>query len=174
MMAVNPPRPLAESDDRDQFDCGRDSLNAWFQRHAWNNHESGVSRVSVLTDLENGRVVGYVSLSSAQIERTFLPKQHQRNRPDPVPVTLLGQLAIDTKYQGQGHATSLLTFALITALKASESVGSLGVITHPLEDDVRAFYAKWGFQDLPKDPKKSMMVRMHELRKYFGAPEATR
>ena len=170
-MAVLPPRPLAEADDRASFDCGRPSLNAWLQRHAWVNHISGASRVTVLADEASGRIVGYVTLSAGQIERAWLPKAQQRNRPDPVPVTLLGQLAVDRHDQGQGHARSLLLFALRTALEASELIGSTGVITHPLDDSVRAFYRRWGFQDLPFDPRRAMIVRMADLRASFGAAE---
>ncbi len=164
MVAVTPPRPLLEDDDRSGFDCGRDSLNGWFQRHAWANHVGGTSRVNVITEPATGRIAGYVSLSAAQIERAFLPKPQQRNRPDPVPVTLLGQLAIDLAYQGQGHAASLLIFALRTALQAAESIGSAGVLTHPLDDGVRRFYARWGFADLPFDPRRAMFIRMVDLR----------
>ena len=139
--AAAPPRPLAETDDRDSFDCGRESLNSWFRRHAWANQASGASRVNVIADAASGRIVGYVTLSAAQIERAFLPKPQRRNRPDPVPVTLLGHLAVDKDYQGQEHAASLLLFALKTALHAAEIVGSMGVITHPLDDGVRRFYA---------------------------------
>ena len=168
MAAVTPPRPLFEDDDRSLFDCGRDSLNMWFRRHAWSNQVNGASRINVITDAASGRIIGYVTLSAAQIERAFLPKPQQRNRPDPVPVTLLGQLAIDKNYQGQGHAASLLQFALRTALRAAESIGSAGVITHPLDDTVRQFYARWGFQDLPFDPRRAMIVRMVDLRKSFA------
>jgi len=91
------------------------------------------------------------------------------NRPDPVPATLLGQLAVDKAFQGQGHAPSLLLFALRTALVASEAIRTLGVITHPLDDGVRGFYAGWGFQDLPFDPRRAMFVRMADLRMSFGA-----
>lgn len=162
---VTPPRPLTEADDRAAFDCGRESLNIWFRRHAWANHASGASRVNVICDAVTGAVVGYVTLSAAQIERAFLPKSQQRNRPDPVPVTLLGQLAIHKDYQGQGHAASLLLFALKTSVRAAEIVGSIGVVTHPLDDTVRAFYAKWGFQDLPFDPGRAMIVRIVDLKK---------
>jgi GNAT superfamily N-acetyltransferase len=124
-----------------------------------------VSRVNVIADSASGRIAGYVTLSAAQIERAFLPKSQQRNRPDPVPATLLGQLAVDKDFQGQGHATSLLLFALRTALVASATIGSMGVITHPLDDGVRGFYARWGFQDLPFDPRRAMFVRMVDLRK---------
>lgn len=162
---VTPPRPLAEDDDRSTFDCGRESMNGWFRRHAWVNHQSGVSRVNVICDVASGTIAGYVTLSAAQVERAFLPKAQQRNRPDPLPATLLGQLAIHQDHQGQGHAASLLLLALKTSLRAAEIVGSIGVITHPLDDGVRAFYAKWGFQDLPFDPRRAMLVRMVDLRK---------
>ena len=90
-----------------------------------------------------------------------------------MPVLLLGQLAVDKDYQGQGHAASLLGFALEAALRAAEIVGSTGVITHPLDDGVRALYARWGFQDLPFDPRRAMLVRMVDLRRSFGAEEET-
>lgn len=162
-MAATPPRPLAEQDNRKLFDCGRELLNNWFHRHAWSNHVNGTSRVNVIEDTASGRIIGYVALSSSQIERAFLPKSQQRNSPDPVPVTLLGQLAVDKDYQGQRHAASLLKFALVAALRASVDVGSFGVITHPLDDAVRRFYARWGFEDLPLDPRRAMVVRMVDL-----------
>lgn len=165
MAEVGPPRPLSQDDDRSQFNCGRDSLDAWFRRHAWHNHVSSISRTTVIYDADAGSIVGYVTLSAAQIEREFLAKAHQRNKPDPVPVTLLGQLAVDQAHQGQGHARSLLLFALTTALRASRDVGSFGVITHPLDEHVRQFYRRWGFEDVPFDPKRSMIVRMVDLEK---------
>jgi GNAT superfamily N-acetyltransferase len=162
MGQVNPPRSLRDSDDRYSFDCGRESLNGWFRRHALNNHQTGTSRVSVLC--QGAVIIGFVTLSSGQIERNYLPKSRQRNQPNPLPVTLLGQLAIDKNHQGHGHASSLLQYALATALKASEVIGSFGVITHPLDDRLRAFYAMRGFEDLPYDPHRAMLVRMVDLR----------
>ena len=167
MTAVTPPRPLAQDDDRSLFDCGRESLNNWFRRHAWDNQANNVSRVNVITDTVTGRIVGYVTLSAAQIERAFLPKSMQRNRPEQVPALLLGQLAVDKDYQGQGHGADLLLFALRAAMRASDSVGSMGVITHPLDEALRGFYARWGFQDLPFDPRRAMIVRMVDLKRHF-------
>ena len=139
------------------------SLNHWFQRHAWANHASGISRTNVVCDAASGEIIGYVTLSAAQIERAFLPKPRQRNMPDPVPVTLLGQLAVHKDNHGRGHARSLLLFALRTALRASREIGSFGVITHPIDDRARAFYRRWGFADLPFDPRGAMIVRMVDL-----------
>jgi GNAT superfamily N-acetyltransferase len=169
MEEVAAPRPLSETDDRSRFDCGRESLNQWFRRHAWANHASGVSRVTVICDASTGEIVGYVTLSAAQIERALLPKARQRNQPDPVPATLLGQLAVRKDRQGRGYARSLLAFALRTSFRASRDVGSFGVITHPLDEGVREFYRRHGFEDLPFDPRRGMIVRMVDLeRSGFG------
>ena len=138
-------------------------MNQWFRRHAWTNHAAGLSRANVICDAATGRIVGYVTLSAGQIERAALPKPQQRNKPDPVPATLLGQLAIHKEHQGQGYARSLLLFALRAALRASRDVASLGVFTHPLDDSARSFYARWGFRDLPFDPRRAMIVRMVDL-----------
>jgi GNAT superfamily N-acetyltransferase len=162
-----PPRPLAESDDRDRFDCGRESMNAWFRRHAWFNHANHLSRVTVITDPASGRIIGYVSLSAAQIERAHLPKPQQRNRPDPVPALLLGQLAVDQDYQGQGHAADLMRYAFKAALHVSGTIGAVGVLTHPLDDAAREFYRQFDFEDLPFDPRRAMIVRMVNLRRQF-------
>jgi GNAT superfamily N-acetyltransferase len=131
LVAVSRPPPLAEHDDRSSFDCGRDSINMWFHRHAWFNHSGGASRVTVLTGAASGRIV-------------------------------------DKNYQGQGHATSLLLYALKTALNAADMIGSVGVITHPLDDNVRRLYSRWGFQELPFDPRRAMIVRMVDLRASFA------
>jgi len=140
-------------------------LNGWLRRHAWQNHVSAISRTSIICDDRTGLIVGFVTLSAAQIEREFLAKPHRRNKPNPIPVTLLGQLAVDRTCQSQGHARSLLLFALRTAFRASREVGSFGVITHPLDEEVRRFYARWGFEDLPFDPQRAMIVRMTDLEK---------
>jgi GNAT superfamily N-acetyltransferase len=163
MAGLTPPRPLRAEDDRGDFDCGRESLNQWFRRHAWSNQQANVSRINVVCEPQGGRIIGYVSLSAGHIERAYLPKPAQRNRPDPVPIFLFGQLAIDRDFQGRGYSRSLLLFALTTALRTSQDIGSFGVLTHPLDDEVRAFYRKFGFEDVPFDPARSMIVRMVDL-----------
>lgn len=138
-------------------------MNYWFRRHGWANHAAGISRVNVICDAESEQIVGYVTLSAAQVERGSLPKAYQRNKPDPLPATLLGQLAVHKDHQGRGYARSLLLFALRTALRASRDVASWGVLTHPVDTTVRQFYARHGFEELAFDPRRSMIVRMADL-----------
>ena len=57
----------------------------------------------------------------------------------------------------------ILLFALATAVRLSGEIGCWGVLTHPLDDTVRTFYAGFGFVDLPFDPRRSMAVRIADL-----------
>ncbi|MGH7050826.1 MAG: GNAT family N-acetyltransferase [Acetobacteraceae bacterium] len=116
-------------------------------------------------DTATGAIAGFVSLSAGQIERAHLRKSAQRNRPDPIPVLLLGQLAVDRRQQGRGCARSLMQFVLTTAVRFSEEIGCFGVLTHPLDDPVRAFYGQFGFETLPFDPRRSMIVRIVDLKR---------
>ena len=163
MAGLTPPRPLAAEDDRQGFDCGRESLNAWFQHNAWRNQQSGASRVSVVSDGETGAIAGFVSLSAAQIERGFWPKSTQRNQPDPLPAILIGRLATDDRFRGRGIGRSLVLFALATSLRLSKDLGCFCVLTHPIDDGVRNFYRAFGFQDLPFDPGRAMAVRIADM-----------
>lgn len=163
MARLKPPRPLEAGDDRETFDCGRESMNQWFRRHAWRNQQLDVSRTTVLCDSETGVIAGYVTLSMGQIEREFLPKASQRNKPDALPIFLLGQLAVDRRFQGTGVARSLLFYALKTSVQVSRQVGCFAVLTHPLDEQSRGFYRRFGFEDLPCDPRRSMIVRIKDL-----------
>ena len=158
------PRPLLEGDDRDSFDCGRDSLNAWFRERAWKNQLANVSRTSVLTETGGTRIAGFVSLSAAQIERAFLSKRFQRNMPDPVPAILLGQLAVDLRDQRKGVAASLMFFVFSTVARAASEIGCYALTTHPLDDALRDYYRKFGFDDLPFDPGRAMFARIVDMR----------
>lgn len=164
-MGISKPRPLVRDDDRAVFDCGRESLNKWFRQYAWRNQASGASRTNVVCDTETGDIVGYVSLTSTKIQRSFLVKKHQRNMPDPVPAILLGQLAVDIHYHGKGIASSLMLFVFRTVLEVSNHIGCSVLLTHPLDDDVRAFYQQFGFVDMPFDPDRAMCMRIADLRK---------
>lgn len=163
MAGLSSPRPLRKDDNRHDFDCGEKVLNHWLRRHAWGNEITNASRTYVVTDEENRLIAGFVSLATGQIERAFLSKSQQRNQPDPIPVLVLGQLAIDSRYQGSRLGLSLLKHAFDVAVAASQKVGIVGVVTHPLNQEVRSFYQRWGFESLPGDPEEALIVRIKDL-----------
>ena len=164
MAALEPPRPLTGEDAAKPFDCGQESLNRWFARHAWQNQRSGASRTYVVCETGSDRVAGYVSLSTGQIERGLLPKSLQRNKPDPIPILLMGQLAVSRDFQGIGLGVSLLQHAFRIAVATADAVGVFALATHPLNAGARSFYARWGFRPLDADPKGAMIVRIADLK----------
>ncbi|NKC14405.1 MAG: GNAT family N-acetyltransferase [Gammaproteobacteria bacterium] len=168
MAGVNPPRPLRASDDRSDFDCGREALNHWLRRHAQGNEKAFASRTYVLTATDTGQIIGYVNLTAGQIERTVLAKSQQRNLPGPVPILLLGQLAIDKRHQGRGYRADLLRHALRVAVKATEVIAFVGLITHPLDRYAGEFYLRYGFQQLPGDTKGALILRTKALLQGVG------
>lgn len=138
-------------------------MNKWLQTHAWRNQQTGVSRTNVICDTSTGQIVGYVTLSGGALEREALRRKDRHGKPDPVPVTLLGQLAIDHNHTGQRLGRSLLFFALKTAKAMSEQIGSFGVLTHPLNDAAKKFYRHYGFEGLPGDAHGAMFLRMKDI-----------
>jgi GNAT superfamily N-acetyltransferase len=78
-------------------------------------------------------------------------------------VILFGQLAIDRRYHGKGYARSLVLYALTTAVRLSKEIGCFGVATHPIDDGVRTFCGRFGFEELSFDPRRSMIVRIVDL-----------
>lgn len=93
--------------------------------------------------------------------------------PDPLPATLLGQLAVRTDWQGKGHGSSLLLFTLRAALRASQDIGSLALIAQPFDERMREFHRKWGFQDAPFDLDRAMVLRMIDLEQSWFVDETT-
>jgi hypothetical protein len=170
MGEVGPPRPLAENDHLESFDCGREALNHWFRRHAWRNQRDGLSRTTVLVDGDNGAIAAYSALCTAEVAREFLPKAEQRNRPDPIPAMLLGQLAVDHRYQGRQYARSLIVLSFRTVVRLSMETGCYCLLTAPLDEEVRAFYRHFDFRDLPFDKGRRMFVRIAELARNGFAP----
>jgi GNAT superfamily N-acetyltransferase len=171
MAGLMPPRPLAEADDRQEFDCGRPSLTQWFRRHAWRCQQANAARTSVLRTGPGRAVVGYVTLCAAQVERAHLPNGDDRARPGPLPALLLWQLAVDARSQGQGHARTLMLFALMTSLRAARQMRGFAVLAHPLDDGMRSFFEKFGFAPLPADPRGGLAVRIADLER-AGLAEA--
>lgn len=106
---------------------------------------------------EDTTIKGYYTLSNASIPAELMPEAVKKKMPrsyESLPVTLLGRLAIDTKFKGQGLGGVLLLDALKRGFDiASQSLGSIGVVVDPLDNDAIAFYEKFGFILLPDSGK---------------------
>lgn len=147
---LNAPVPLTAFHNLTEFDCGTPSLNTWLTRQALKNEVSGASRTYVVC-IDN-TVVGYYCLAAGAVVRTEAPKPMQRNMPDPIPVMVLGRLAVDLANQGQGIGRALLRDAILRVLQAAEIVGIRAILVHAISDEAKRFYLSHGFQESPIEP----------------------
>jgi GNAT superfamily N-acetyltransferase len=118
-------------------------LNDWLRERALKN-ESRFSRSYVVCD--SARVAGYYCLSAGAVQREAAPGKLRRNAPDAVPVSILGRLAVDRGYGGQGLGASLLADALRRIAGAAQSIGIAAVLVQAKDEAARAFYlaqAEW-------------------------------
>ena len=134
---LSSPILLATDHQLDDFACNVDSLNDWLKKRAYQNQLSGASRTYVV--LEGKRVVGYYCLASGALELNDAPPQVRRNMPNPIPVAILGRLAIDKSFQGKGLGVALLQDAVVRTAQAGGILGIRGLLVQALSIDARAF-----------------------------------
>ena len=149
-MALTGPEPLAADHVLDGFDSGQPTLDTWLISRALRNEREGGSRTYVVCD--HGVVVAYYCLSTGSVARKDSPGRVRRNMPDPIPVMLVGRLAVDRTHQGQGIARALMRDAILRTMKAAEIVGVRALLVHALDEAAAKFYRHLGFLPSPLDP----------------------
>ena len=154
--SLTAPQPLQTEHIIDGFDCGRESLNEWLSRRARRNETAGDSRTYVVCDAD-GRVAAYYCLAAGQIIRAEAPKPITRNAPDPIAVIILGRLAIDRRYQGQGLGSAMLRDAAYRAKNGAQIIGARALLVHALDDLAEQFYMAHGFTPSPVAPLTLML-----------------
>lgn len=143
------PELLNATHHLDNFDCGEEALNSWLKRNALKNQQNQASRTFVVC--QNNNVVGFYALAAGSVSHQFVSGGLRRNMPDPIPVVVLGRLAIDLAHQGQKLGAALLKDAVLRASAVSQQVGVKALLVHALNDKVKAFYLNYGFQVSPID-----------------------
>ena len=136
---------------REAFSCESPELTEFIRRRARKEMDARASVCFVLVPLTDiGRIAGFYTLSAAEISASHLPAELARRLPryPQMPATLLGRLARDQAFHGQGIGDRLIEDALARALAGSAEVGSIGVITDPKDDRAARFYREFGFQPL--------------------------
>jgi GNAT superfamily N-acetyltransferase len=136
------------------FDSGTPSLDDWRRRQALQNQASGASRTFVVCD--DDRVVGYYALAASAVAPNAATGRFRRNMPDPVPVAVLGRLAVDKSHQGKGIGRALFRDAALRVLGAAYSIGIRGMLVHAISDDAKAFYLGLGLEVSPLEPMTLM------------------
>lgn len=153
---IGPPERLSAQHCLSGFDSGEPALDDWLRRRAERNEASGASRTYVVC--VGRKVVGYYTLAAGAIAHAGAPGRTRRNMPDPVPVIVLGRLAVDKAYHGQGIGTGLLRDAVLRIVQAAEIAGIRAILVHAISEEAKRFYEKYGFVASPIDPLTVMIV----------------
>ncbi len=125
-------------------------LDDWLRRRALDNEEHGASRTYVAC--QDRRVVGYYALAAGAVAHTIATGKIKRNTPDPVPVMVIGRLAVDANLQGEGIGLALLRDAVLRTVQASEIAGIRAILVHAISERAKRFYERCGFIASPIDP----------------------
>jgi GNAT superfamily N-acetyltransferase len=161
-IGLSAPQPLGSEHELDAFTSGVEQLGDWLKRHALHNEVDGGSRTFVAC--AERRVVGYYSLAAGSVMRGVATNRVRRNIPEPIPVILLGRLAIDRSWQGRGLGADLLRDAVLRMLSAGDTIGVRAILVHAISDTAKAFYERHGFRASPIEPL-TLMITMAEARR---------
>src|SRR5581483_6998980 len=142
---------LCPTHDRRSFHSGVTELDIYLRTQAGQDLKRKVSAVHILT-ADGKSISGYYTLSAGSISRTHLPPEYAHKLPPfPLPVTLLGRLAVSESERGRGLGEYLLLDALMNALDTSRKVASWAVIVDA-KDNARTFYLRHSFIPMAEPP----------------------
>ena len=138
--------------NRQDFDCGINSLNQYIANFANQDQKRDLSRTFVLAD--DAKIIGYYSISSHSVSRAFLPDNLKLAGYDDIPFILLGRLAVDKIYQGKGYGDALIFDAFQKTAELAENIGIFGVIVDSINEEATRFYEGFGFKQLSSNAKR--------------------
>ena len=139
--------PLNSAYNKKSFSCGKTVLDDYLHKYASQDIKRNVSACFILPK-DNAYIIGYYTLSNDNIPQEELPEEIKKKLPKSysyLPTTLLGRLAVDKNFKGQGMGELLLLDSLQRCYDASITIGSMAVVVDPLDAEAVTFYRKYGF-----------------------------
>jgi GNAT superfamily N-acetyltransferase len=168
--------PLAVYHDRSRFISGSADLDRYFRQQVGQDVRNNVARCFVLCFTPGGDPLGYYTLSSYGVQPQELPSDIVRRLPryPLIPTILLGRLAVDARYQGQGLGRRLLFSALARALTFSKEIAAYAVIVDAKDGDARRFYERYDFRAFSEQSRRlylpMRLIEQSGLRLADGTP----
>lgn len=158
MTRLSSPRPIRATDDCATFKCGEPSLDSWISVRALRNEQGGGSRTFVSVDHDADLVAGYYCLAASSLRHEDAGAALRRNMPNPIPIVLIGRLAVDERYRGHGLGGSLLRDAVLKSIEASRVIGARAILVHALSVSARRFYERWDFRLVPRSERSLYLL----------------
>jgi GNAT superfamily N-acetyltransferase len=163
-MGFTAPEKLSIQHDFSEFDCGYKPITNFARNKALKSQTDGNCSVYVLCETGSNIVRAFFTLSSAVLIRKELPESTFKNSYKNIPATLLGQLAVDHRYQGQGLGLDLLRDAISIAIVSAKDIASRALLVDAIPEAAE-FYKKHGFAPClgPEENKFYISLNASEL-----------
>lgn len=174
-MSYGPAEPISKAHLTADFDCGSDAQTIWLRKYALQAHQSDTTRVQVVTNVGDRRVVGFYALSAGGVELADAPARIRKGLPRyPVPVIILTRLGVDLGEQDRGLGRALVRDALFRAAAASEAIGARALLIHCETPAAREFYLRLipDFEESPVNPLHLYLLMGDLRRSLRGEPSA--
>ena len=149
------PERLTGAHDLSAFASAEPALDEWLRRRALAG-EGRTARTYVVC--AGRRVVGFYALANGGVQRAVASPKLRRNAPDPVPVMVLGRLAVDKSWEGRGIGRGMLRDAILRTLAAAEVAGIGAILVHALSERAKGFYLGCGFTPSDLEPMTLMIT----------------
>ena len=159
------PQPITHEHLLLDFDSLNPELNDWLKKRALKNEDSGASRTYVAT--VGLQAIAYYCLATGSVINTEAPGRIRRNMPNPIPVMVIGRLAVDRNWQSQGIGRSLVRDAVLRTLQAAKIAGIRAIIVHAIDEEAKRFYQKCGFIPSPVAPM-TLMITIADAKDALG------
>lgn len=169
-MDLRPPERLRREHRLHEFACRHDSLRRWLLERALRNQDEGASNCFVVCDAagDGMAVVGYYALAAGAVSHAVATGRLRRNMPDPIPVAVLGRLAVHRDAERLGIGAGLLKDAVLRCLStAREGPGVRAILCHAIDEDARRFYLHHGFVQSPLEDL-TLMLGLTDLARRLG------
>lgn len=160
-MGIKAPELLTDEHVLDVFSCGKPELDDWLIKKALKNHKRNNTRVYVVCD-DNNKVIGYYAIAMGSVQRESALSSLKRNSPNPIPMVVLARLAVDEGYKGRGIGVGLLKDCVLRSVHAMNVVDGAGILVHAIDDEAKAFYKRFGFNESPIDAM-TLMARVIDI-----------
>ena len=143
-------------------------MDSWLKKRALDNERNDASRTYVVC--MSDQVIGYYTLAAGSVQRDLALKKMQRNMPDPIPVMVLGRLAVDQAWTRKGIGRGMLRNAILKTLEATDILGMKAILVHALSAEAKRFYEDCGFTSSAIEPQ-TLMLTIKEIRASLKLPD---
>lgn len=163
-MKITAPEAVNDKHILQGFQSGESTLDQWLCERALKNEKNGASRTYVVC--VDDKVIGYYCLAAGALAKEDAVGSIRRNMPNPIPVMVIGRLAVDYAWHGKGIGKGLLRDAILRTLQVAEVAGIRAILVHAISDNARDFYLKQGFHASPINPK-TLAITIEEVKKHL-------